>query len=96
MTTTKNTTKTSEINRTDEIAITYFQHNLQMINRAFESEVLCDGTKQKIANVVNEMAELFTMKESCINNLTNDERLKNLFDCIKIAQLSLIGQITKF
>jgi len=97
MTTTFETTKTTEVVLTrDEISIKYFDYNLKVIKQIFESEDISESKKQKIANIVDQMAELFNNHELCMKNLTNQERLTNLFNCAKISQLKIIGEVTKF
>ena len=97
MTTTFETTKTTEVVLTrDEISIKYFDYNLKVIKQIFESEDISDSKKTEIANIVNEMAELFNNHLLCIKNLGNQERLTNLFHCEKTSQLSLISQLTQF
>ena len=96
MQTTTTNTKEEVILTMDEISIKYFDYNLKTIKEIFENNILSESKKQEIANMVNEMAELFNNQELCIKNLNDDERLSNLFNCCKISQLSLIGQITKF
>jgi len=96
MTTTSETTATETVPTRDEISIKYFDYNLNVIKQIFESDVLSNSKKQQIANIVDEMAELFNNHSLCIKNLDNKERLSNLFSCEKISQLSLISQLTQF
>ena len=95
-TTTQTTTATEEVLTRDEISIKYFDYNLNVIKQIFEDDVLSNSKKQQIANIVDEMTELFNNHLLCIKNLDNQERLTNLFHCEKTSQLSLISQLTQF
>lgn len=87
---------TEKILTNNELSISYFEYNLNVIRQVFENKHLSKSKKQQITNMINEMAELVSIHESHIKNSYNQEELTNFLICEKISKLELINQITNF
>jgi len=95
MTTTSSNTEKKPVMTMTEIALHYYEHNLDMC-KGHIKEQISDCKKEQMALIVNDMESIFKSYVDCIKNIHDTERLSSLHELQRIWKLKLIEKIVKF
>ena len=96
MTTTIKNNETEVVMTKEQIALTYYEHNLTMIKNHIENVRLSDCKKEEMALMINTLEHLLENYTKRLKNINDDKVLDNCYAVDKIWKLELIEMIVKF
>jgi hypothetical protein len=95
MTTTEVTSETKKVMTTEELALEYYEHNLDMCKKHMKASI-ADYKKEQMAVIISDVRDSFDLYVRAIENIRNSESLDNLHEVRRIIKLRLIEHILKF